>query len=83
MKTDLLQRINNSKDYLEELVYQLNGDYPDVKFKLEQPFDDWFIYTDSQDFIDSLINSDDSDNIIDNFHKKFKYCLLCFSYKEL
>lgn len=78
MKTDILDKYSTPQAYLEELVYQLNEDYPASKFKLEENYDVWCIYTDDEEFIK---NYDVVSLIEIKFFQKFEYTLFHFMYK--
>ena len=78
MKTDIHIRINSSKKFVEELVYKLNGDYPDVTFSLEDCSEDVYRINVS-DY--ELHDSDELWEYIDQFTDKFPCEGLYFKYK--
>lgn len=71
MKTDLLQRINNSQEYCEQLVYDLNGEFPDITFEFFDLGGLLVITSSDEDFIENAINSKRNNQYILNFIHKF------------
>lgn len=68
MKTDLLRRINDPVEYLEQLVYDLNGKYPTVNFKLHE-LDDLYVISYSDESLDE--NWEEWGEHYDVFYDKF------------
>lgn len=71
MKTDILSKISNVEDYLAELVYNLNGDFPDCKFILNDEYDTYRIIVSNLEVYESAKFLELELDITDAFVKKF------------